>query len=363
VETFLATLARRQSLVPDLEHRFALCFEGRLSQELVAAGAQVTQLGQVRFSRPLSVLRARGALRKLLRASDDLDAVICHSSWAQALFGRQARASGLPHVFYLHGPIVSMEWVDWKAAKIVPDLMIAVSRDTLSSGRQVYPNVAAEVINYPMPWLEAPVQDVAEIRALRDQLGATASTVVISQMSRMERWKGTDQHLRALAMLRDLSNWICWIAGGAQQEHEKAYRSELVKLVADLQLQDRVRFLGERRDVPKLLAATDILCQANRGPEGFSLAFMEAFTAGRPIVTVDIGGAGEMIDSSCGVLAGPGDIAAIAAGLRRLIGDPVLRKEMGETARQRVRKLCDPATQIGRLRDLVGKLSVTKRGS
>jgi glycosyltransferase involved in cell wall biosynthesis len=253
--------------------------------------------------------------------------------------------------------------VDRKAARIVPDLMIAVSRDTLNSGRQVYPNVAAEVINYPMPWLEAPVQDVAETSALREQLGATASTVVISQISRMERWKGTDQHLRALAMLRDLPNWICWIAGGAQQEHEKAYRTELEKLAADLQLQDRVRFLGERRDVPKLLAATDILCQANRGPEGFSLAFMEAFTAGRPIVTVDIGGAGEMIDSSCGELVGPGDIAAIAAGLRRLIGDPVLRKEMGEAARERVRKLCDPATQIGRLRDLVGKLSVTKRGS
>src|SRR5262249_15250938 len=101
------------------------------------------------------------------------------------------------------------------------------------------------------------------------------------------------------------------------------------------------------------LAAADIYCQGNRGPEGFSLAFLEAFAAGLPVVTTDLGGAGELIDRSSGVLTPPGDPAALAEGLRSLITRADLRREMGRAAARRVRVLSDPATQMGTLRDLL----------
>src|SRR5438270_13015380 len=86
VETMLATFWRERAACPALETRFALCFEGRLSEELRASGACVYALGGVRIRSLLSVRRARRALARLL-SEGDFDIVACHSSWSQALFG------------------------------------------------------------------------------------------------------------------------------------------------------------------------------------------------------------------------------------------------------------------------------------
>ena len=67
-----------------------------------------------------------------------------------------------------------------------------------------------------------------------------------------------------------------------------------------------MRWLGQRRDVPELLAAADIYCQPNVGAEPFGIVFVEALYTGLPVVTTALGGALEIIDASCGVLVPPG---------------------------------------------------------
>jgi glycosyltransferase involved in cell wall biosynthesis len=52
--------------------------------------------------------------------------------------------------------------------------------------------------------------------------------------------------------------------------------------VRDLRIADRVRFAGQRDDVPRLLAAADLHCQPNSSPEPFGVAFVEALAAGLP---------------------------------------------------------------------------------
>src|SRR5579883_891220 len=86
VETILLTLVRQRHLCPDLSMSFALCFDDRLSRELVAAGAEVHALGPVRVSRPWTIIRARGALTELLRRQR-FDVVVVHSAWSHAVFG------------------------------------------------------------------------------------------------------------------------------------------------------------------------------------------------------------------------------------------------------------------------------------
>src|SRR2546426_12706579 len=66
VETILVTLARHRILCPQMQSHFALCFEGRLSEELKLAGASVYSLGKTRLRNPDSVRRARRVLRELL---------------------------------------------------------------------------------------------------------------------------------------------------------------------------------------------------------------------------------------------------------------------------------------------------------
>src|SRR5688500_15387948 len=83
VERMLISLA---TLDTSRSHaHFALCFEGRLSRALQDTGADVTFLGPVRLRSPLSALRARRILARLLRAHK-FDAVVCHSIWVYCIF-------------------------------------------------------------------------------------------------------------------------------------------------------------------------------------------------------------------------------------------------------------------------------------
>ncbi len=347
VEAFLSLVARSPALMPGIEHHFALNFEGRLAEELTAAGAPVHRLGVMRTSRPWKVVRGRRRLKALLDATH-FDVAITHASWPQAMFGPVLARAGMPTVFYLHGPLLGLSWLDRWAGLRRPTTMVAVSRHTLETGRQLYPRVHAEVLNYPITWQRPPEQTLTR-EDVRSELGARAGDVVLLQASRADRWKGHDQLIAALEQLKDLSGWQFWLAGGAQRPHERLFLAQLKEQVARAGLEERVRFLGERRDVSRLLAGADLYVQANRGPEGFSLVFIEAFAAGVPVVTMRLGGAPEMIDETCGALIEPGDIAGFARTLRALIPASERRQSMSERARARVAELCDP---VARLRDL-----------
>ena len=146
--------------------------------------------------------------------------------------------------------------------------------------------------------------------------------------------------------------WTCWLAGGPQRPAEALYLAELRAQVGELGIAGRVRFLGERADVPGLLVAADIHCQPNTGPEPFGLVFVEALRAARPVVATALGGALEIIDDTCGVLVAP-DVLPLAEALRTLIHDAGLRVRLGSAGPARARILCDPARQIARLYELL----------
>jgi glycosyltransferase involved in cell wall biosynthesis len=299
----------------------------------------------VRTRLPWTLVLARRKFRALL-AQESFDAVICHTSWVHAIFGPLIRERGIPLVHYIHNPVTTRGFHDRWAGKTPPDLVIAVSKDTESSVRRLFPGSTTEHFYCPMP---RPVSDyVSPARAeLRAALGCPHGGVVILQASRLDRWKGHEFHVRALGQLRDLPSWVCWIAGGAQRSEEITYLRELEGLARELGIADRVRFLGHRDDIPRLLASADILCQANTGSEGFSIAFLEAASAGLPIVTTAIGGGMEMVENDrTGHLSPVGDVPSIAGALRDLIQDPERRKRMGLASRARAIALCDPPTQM-----------------
>jgi len=347
VETLMHTLALHRDLSPLMEPHFALCFEGRLSEELKASGVPVHQLGKVRISRPLGIMRTRWALTKLLRRIP-FDVAICHSAWSQSLFGPTVRAANVPLVFWLHGEAHGRHWLERWAAKTQPDMALVNSRFTAQTLPNIYPHVRAEVIYYPVapPTENYSNEDRPTTRA---ELQTPEDAVVIIQTSRMEAWKGHDLHLEALGQLKDLPGWMCWQVGGAQRPNEIEYFENLKATANRKGIGDRVRFLGQRADVPRLLAAADIHCQPNSGPEPFGIVFIEALQAKLPVVTTAIGGACEIVDESCGVLVPPGDATALAATLRSLIENENLRRTLGANGPRRAHELCDPAKQIERL--------------
>ena len=357
VETMLLTQVQQQGLCPALQTSFALCFDGRLREELIEAGAIVHSLGNVRARQPLSVRRARRNLRELLQR-ERFDVVVTHSSWSQAIFGPAVRDASVPLVFYMHGPANGKHWLERWARRTTPDLVLCNSQFTAATSSQLYPGVRSETVYCPVapPTLTSETDRRMERAATRAKLQTSEDATVIIQVSRMEEGKGQAVHLEALSLLKDLPEWICWQVGGAQRASEVQYLAKLKETATRLGIADRVRFLGQQEDVARLLSAADIFCQPNTTSEGFGLVFVEALYAQLPVVTTDTGGAREIVDDSCGILVPPGDARALAESLQGLIKNKTHRKALGFAAAARVRGLCDPTLQMNQFHQILSSL-------
>src|SRR5262245_19506277 len=155
IETLLVTLARYRDLGAPMVPEFGLCFHGRLWDELKATGAALHHLGEVRFSRPWTVWRARSRLRSLV-TREHFDSVICHACWPHALFAPVIRRCGVPLVFWAHDAahgersddgracirqatsasrlrVLGDFLVERRASLTAPDLILANSRYTAST--------------------------------------------------------------------------------------------------------------------------------------------------------------------------------------------------------------------------------------
>ena len=350
VETILVTLARYQDLYPQMESHFALCFEGRLSEELLVAGAPVYRLGKTRLRQLRSVMRGRRILRDLV-AQGSFDLGVCHSGWSQAIFGPVFRSAALPLVVWFHNPTNGRNWLDRWGSLTEPELALCNSEFTAKAVSDQYPHVRAEVVYCPVA--NQPTSSAENRRVKRAELQTPEDATVIIQVSRMEAWKGQSLHLEALSQIKELPDWICWQVGGMQRPQEARYREHIESLSRRMGIAERIRFLDQRSDVQSLLRAADIYCQPNAGPEPFGIAFVEALSAGLPVVTTAIGGAREIVDDTCGILVPPHDPSALAATLRRLIRDASLRTRLGAAGPSRARSLCDPQRQMASLRDLL----------
>jgi glycosyltransferase involved in cell wall biosynthesis len=349
LENLLVSLAALRGLCPQIEPEFALCFEGRLSSELRATGATVHHLGKVRFSRPWTVWAARMRLRTILENSRP-DAVICHECWPHNLAASEVRRFGATLAFWMHGWVVG-SWLEKRAKKYPPDYAVTTSRYSASMLPQLFPGVPSGVIH---PIIAPPQFDHETTRrSYREKLQVQPSDVVVAVTSRIVRYKGHDLLLKALGKLREIPNWILWIAGDPQRPEEEVYLMELRTLATDLGIDARIHFLGQRTDIPQVLAGADIHCQPNRGAEPFGLAFVEALYARLPVVTTRIGGAIEIVDDTCGRLVGPNDVEALATVLKELIIDQATRQNLGKGGPPKARALCDPTTNLARLAELL----------
>jgi glycosyltransferase involved in cell wall biosynthesis len=348
VETLLTTLARNRALTPEVEPEFALCFEGRLSRELTGAGVPLHMLGEVRVRYPLTVMRARRRLRQIL-STGSYDAVVCHMAWTQALFGSVARAARVPVAMWQHMASNGRHWLEQWARYAGPELVICTSHFAARAFSGVFSTFPVEVVHCPVaaPSISYSQSDRDRVRS---ELTTAADSVVITHTGRMQEWKGQRLLLQAASIIKSNSQWTIWLVGGAQRESEQHYLNSLRATATELGIEDRIRFAGNRDDVDRLLAASDIHCQPNISPEPFGIAFIEALYAGLPVVTTQLGGAIEIVNDSCGVTVAPNNTVALAAALGRLVGDDRERRRLGNAGPARARELCDPQQQMNLLR-------------
>src|SRR5262249_45824292 len=111
IETLLTTMARLRHLAAGMEPEFGLCFRGRGWDELVATGVAVHDLGPARLSRPWTIGRARGRLRRVLAVSRP-EVVITHGSWPHTVFAPVVRRAGARLVNFVHGQVDGRHWLE-----------------------------------------------------------------------------------------------------------------------------------------------------------------------------------------------------------------------------------------------------------
>jgi glycosyltransferase involved in cell wall biosynthesis len=97
----------------------------------------------------------------------------------------------------------------------------------------------------------------------------------------------------------------------------------------------KVEFLGQRQDIPELLAQADLFVLSTNW-EGFPISILEAMRAGLPVISTDVNGVREAVeDGETGLLVAPRDGAGLLAALEKLVFDPALLERMGRRGRAR----------------------------
>jgi glycosyltransferase involved in cell wall biosynthesis len=177
----------------------------------------------------------------------------------------------------------------------------------------------------------------------RTALGLSRDDEVLAMVAHFVPWKGQMDAVHAMAILKEarpraklLVVGSAKFTGRGERHDSEAFEREVRGLVDASGLEDRVVFLGERSDVPTVLAASDLLL-APSWKEAFGRTVLEGMASGIPVVATRIGGPAEVIrDGEDGVLLEPREPEVWARTIARLLDDPALRRTIGVAARSRV---------------------------
>ncbi|MBM7520315.1 glycosyltransferase family 4 protein [Nocardioides nitrophenolicus] len=329
-EVVALTLAR--AATADGHHSRIASAPGFRVAEATAAGIAHTALPTM-GRRPRDLLRAVVRLRRL----PPPDLVHAHNPKA-ALLCRLAFGHRAPLLVTLHGVADHELGTAVRILRRAADHVVVVSphlrERLLVHGFPAYrvsvvPNGVDRLPAYPR-------------QRARAELGIAPDEVVALCPARLVEQKRHDLLVEAWAALDRPP--LLLLAGDGPR------RPDVTAAIARHGLRDRVRLLGERADLPRLLAASDLLTLATDW-EGLPIAVLEALGAGLPVVASDVPGITDQFGDAVHVVP-PGSAADLAAGLRAVLVEPALRARLsaaGTFAFDR-RFAADP--MIARYRDL-----------
>jgi sugar transferase (PEP-CTERM/EpsH1 system associated) len=164
----------------------------------------------------------------------------------------------------------------------------------------------------------------------RERVGMPADAVVVGTVGRLDPVKDQASLVHAFAPIAAAHAEVRLMVVG-----DGPCRGELDDLVRRLSLRDRVSLLGERSDVPELLAAMDVFVLPSIA-EGISNTILEAMGHGLPVVATAVGGNPELVeDGTTGRLVPRQDVGALTAAIEAYVDDVHLRRLHGKASRQR----------------------------
>ena len=167
----------------------------------------------------------------------------------------------------------------------------------------------------------------------RQELGLASESMLIGLIARYHPMKDHANFLKAAGILLTEFPDTNFLLVGTDVDRQN---HRLTNLISELNIGDRVHLLGERRDIPKIVPALDIMTSSSAFGEAFPLVIGEAMSCGVPCVVTDIGDSASIVGDS-GIVVSPKNPQALANGWKNLIllGTEA-RKALGVKARQKV---------------------------
>lgn len=312
---------------------------GTLVKDFLDAGAKSVE--RVSFASGFA-----GALRKHLRWAEIVHTHLLKADMAVAVFATLAgRRSGLvsskhndeqvlrkPLVSLVHGLIGSLPRCTIPLSDHVARFVAEHGRVPLARQRRIYYGLD------PAPFEAAAARPAAEKLALRKELGIAPDEVVFTCVARFAPQKAHDVLLKAFDVARQRAGGekLRLLLVGDDPFGDGRHKAEAI--ARELDLGERAIFAGIRRDVPALLAASDVFVMSSLW-EGLGLVFLESMATGIPVLSTRVSAVPEVVeDGRTGLLVPPSDVQALAEAMGRLGQDADLRSRLGAEGRSVVRK-------------------------
>jgi L-malate glycosyltransferase len=346
--------------LPDhIEARLACPRDGPLAAAARSAGIGVVDIPGTDASLKLHPRRtplaigalSAAALRTALHARR-MGAEVIHANSIRAglLTVPAARLIGVPAVVHVRDRLPRSTVADASLRAIARGaaIVVANSRYTADGLRAVTTRGQLRVVYNPVDLsrFTSPNLDRAAMRA---RLGLPVDAVVVAVIGQITPWKGQDDAVRAISLLRRRGSDANLLVVGepkfissATRYDNLRYYAELKQLIASESVADRVQLLGERSDIPAIMAALDALLVPS-WEEPFGRVVIEAMAAGVPVLATTVGGPAEIIrDGIDGVLLEPRDPARWADAIARLAVSPGLRARLSDAAAERAKDFALP---------------------
>jgi glycosyltransferase involved in cell wall biosynthesis len=266
-----------------------------------------------------------------------IDVVHSHEFTMGVYGSAAARILAIPHVITMHGGLtvtkalrrrIALRWAIRQSGNAV-----AVSQATRVDFAK---HLGLRETAFTVVHNGVPAKTGSDVR-VRREFGCPESDTVILAVGNLDRNKNHRMLLEALVRLRNEGLTVPWrliiAAGRGGGEHD--YLREYMRAQS---LNDRVHIVTGRNDINDLQALADIFVMPSLW-EGLPMALLEAMVAGKAIVASATAGIPEaIVNGREGILVPPGDLDALAAGLRTLLTDPGRRRELGAAAFARARR-------------------------
>lgn len=321
--------------------------EGPLLDEARRHGIEVVVMPELRS--PISPRDDAVALRRLRHVLRDrqVEVVHTHSAKAGALGRVAAHSIGVPRIVHtLHGfPFHDFQGRASHAAYVsierrlsrITDAFLAVGtgvavealRRGLARPEQLH--TIGPAVDPPTVWL------CPQTRArARDLLGLPADALVIGTVGRLDYQKAPEHLIEAVQRLSRPA-YLVWVGDGE-------LAAEAAHTAAVLGIADRVRFLGNRDDVPQLLPAFDVFAMASRY-EGLPCAIVEAQQCGVPVVATAVNAVPDVvIPGETGLLVPPARPDLLAHALDHALAHPAEARAWAVAARAHLGNRYAPST-------------------